>query len=514
MFVLAGANDYSISTMLVKNDVDKGKIPEIVWNIDGTKEKKVTFTNYQKKQRVHLYYNDNTGCFPSYVIELVRVEPNIAYKQKGDANCIIKEDKRGDNINRIELSGNTVSLRPIFLTLDEKQNGYDDINKLFNRNEQCSYMISSIKIDNQEDTELTLEWKEYSLRNKGESLIYEIAFDNSPIITKGVISTANISPFVTIVRSSSNTETGYFIEDYYSTSFGNESIYPSLRAQNNTMKMGDFDVLGDSYKIPIVHYKKPCKVRLLLDAIPKVMNPSPLCYVIEDNNVVLGSEFLIQTPPSGTILDIKDVDGNIKGQIEFRQINEPLLKPTLNLVTINDDENNVDFSVLLNDINAVYNTINVSWQRGREIKLSIDVDYSLKINSKDKSVVNTLRSNPGYKEDEYYFIITTQDIGASGYAVEPLLNGNMVVMKAEYDKRVPPHELGHCSGLDEYVVNIGLIPSNLRNEAKNKRMQYSNTNIMSYSDEAIKNSNPLLDFYSWQINIIREHIIKRINTKK
>ena len=73
-------------------------------------------------------------------------------------------------------------------------------------------------------------------------------------------------------------------------------------------------------------------------------------------------------------------------------------------------------------------------------------------------------------------------------------------------KRMPAHELGHCSGLDEYVVNIGLVPKEERNRAGGNRIQLNTSNVMGYSTNNI-------DFYSWQILIIRQHIIERINAK-
>ncbi len=512
VFVLGtDKNDYKVSTMLVKNGVDKGEIPEIVWDINQTKEKDVLFrSKSSEKESIYMYYTLQGATFPVYNIELVRVAPNIVYKQEGKASCIIREDKKTyDLTNEIELSGSKVSLRPVFFTYDEKNNGVEDITTLFNRNQQCSYLVSTIKFgDKQYDPDLTLDWIKYQL-SSGEST-YEIAIGKESI--KGVIKTAGISPFVTVIRGKSNEETGYYIEDYYSTAFGGSSASLSLRDQNNTMKTGGFDVLGAAYKIPIVHYKNQYNVKLLLADIPRNENPSPLQYTIGDKAIELGKEFTIQTPPNGTILDIKDVDGNIKGKVEFRQINESLLTPILNIVTINAESTGIGLSTVISDVNAIYNTINVSWQEGKHIEIKVNPPYSLNVNSNLTPVLNALKAHSEYKANQYYMIISSEPINASGYT-GPTLDQNWFVMQATYDKRVPPHELGHCSGLDEYAVNIGLLPSSRRNESSQQNMQYLTTNIMGYSDKGFSNANPLLDFYSWQISLVRERISIRINTK-
>lgn len=242
-------------------------------------------------------------------------------------------------------------------------------------------------------------------------------------------------------------------------------------------------------------------------------NPSPLQYKIGDQFVELGKEFTIQTPLNGTILDIKDVDGNIKGKIEFRQITELLLTPTLNLVTINRDVTGVSHSIVVNDVNAIYNTMNVSWQAGNHIVLNIIIeDLDIKNNDEHlELILNNLRKHEDYKANQYYMIISPKSGDFGGFAA-PSLTDNWFVIQETYDKRIPAHELGHCSGLDEYAVNIGIVPSSRRNESSGQNMQYLTTNIMGYSKQGFSSANPLMDFYSWQIPKVRQQISIRINT--
>ena len=58
VFVLGtDKNDYKVSTMYVKNGVDKGEIPEIVWDINGTKEKEIQFKSKSAgKESIYIYY--------------------------------------------------------------------------------------------------------------------------------------------------------------------------------------------------------------------------------------------------------------------------------------------------------------------------------------------------------------------------------------------------------------------------------------------------------------------------
>lgn len=394
------------------------------------------------------------------------------------------------------------------MTYDEKNDDVEDIAALFERNQQCTYHVSAIKFGDKEyDTELTLDWIEYELST--EESTYELLIGEESV--KGIIKTAGISPFVTVIRGKSNEETGYYIEDYYSTSFGGTSAHPSLRDQNNTMNTGGFDVLGAAYKIPIVHYKTQCNVKLLLADIPRNENPSPLQYKIGEQVIELGKEFTIQTPPNGTILDIKDMHGNIKGKIEFRQISESQLTPTLNIVTINTEVTGVSHSTVVSDVNAIYNTMNVSWQVGNHIVLKLEGALSINDNKDLDFVLDALRKHTNYKANQYYMIIWPNEDGFGGFAA-PSLKDNWFVIQKTYDKRIPAHELGHCSGLDEYAVNIGIVPSSRRNESSGQNMQYLTTNIMGYSKQGFSSANPLMDFYSWQIPLVRQQISIRINT--
>ncbi|MDR0698443.1 MAG: hypothetical protein LBG28_04370, partial [Tannerella sp.] len=324
------------------------------------KEIDVTF-NSRQNESIHIYYTDGNSVFPVYIVEITGVIPNIAYKQGDKTDYIIKEIHPYGNTNEVELSGSTVALRPLFITKQEQNLGIDDVEPLLERNIYCSQLVDSITWDGERhDVDNSLDWIEYSLKAKKH--VYETVAGGTSI--KGVVRTSAFSPFVTVTRSTSNEETGYYIEDYYSTAIGGISNRTSLRDENGTMKGGGFEVLGTDYKIPIVHYKNPCTVKLLLTNILQSENPSPLQYKIGERNAVLGTEFTLQMPPNGTILDIKDVDGNIRGKIEFRQVTEPLLSPTLNIVTLNTDNTEVNFSTVINDLNAVYNTMNVAWQQG------------------------------------------------------------------------------------------------------------------------------------------------------
>jgi hypothetical protein len=500
-------SDYTISTQYVNNGTDKGNASELFFdNQRILKTQNVSFASesHRKSEEIDLFYSDGTVTSPIYRIELLRVIPNIAYKQDDKIDYIIREEKSSDRlINKIELSGNKVSLRPVFLTKNEQDLG-EDITPLFERNQQCSRFVRSIQFDNKQyDLDSTLDWVEYSINAEGST--YEIVTESDTV--KGIVKSVAVSPFVTVKRHNTNEDTGYYIEDYYSTNFVPQ--YPSLREDNNTMKTGGFDASGKPYKIPIVHYKNSCNVKLSLAEIPQNENSSPLRYKIGDKTIELGKEFTIQTPSHGTVLDIKDIDGNVKGEIEFRQITESLLTPTLNIVTLNTDNSGVDFSSTISYLNGIYNTMHVNWQQGEQIVLNVNKTnnelaqiYDNKIVMED--VLKKLKGHPDYKVTQYYMIIAPV-LPVSGFAPSNL-NDNWFFVRPDFDDVTPSHELGHCNGLDEFAVNIGHIPSSRRNESAGNYTQHNNTNIMGYGS-------PLKDFYSWQIPLIRENISIRINTK-
>jgi len=94
----------------------------------------------------------------------------------------------------------------------------------------------------------------------------------------------------------------------------------------------------------------------------------------------------------------------------------------------------------------------------------------------------------------------------SGFAI---YRGNCFFVKSGCDDITPSHELGHCNGLSEYVVDIGVAT---QQQAVDQPMQYISSNIMGYADGIHHTPVPLLkDFYSWQISVIRERIKEQLN---
>jgi hypothetical protein len=516
LFVLRNDNNrYELSTLYIKNGKESKKTSDkIVWDINQSEKMNISFTG-EKNESVHMYYATFNKTYPVYEIEIIRVTPNVAYKQNGKSDYIIRDDRPPYQLtNKIGLSGNKVSLCPVFFTYREKQDGIKDITSLLERNKLCSHLIDSIRFNDKEfPVDNGLDWIEFPLDK--ESSVYAIKTGEN--ITRAVIETVKNSFPVTVTRNKGNEDTGYYIEDYYSAVFTGIARHPSLRDNMNTMKTGEFDVLGMPYKIPVIHYKNPCSVRLNLTEIPSDQNPNPIQYKIGEKAVGLGEEFNIQTLPNGTILDIKDLNGNIMGKIEFRQIIEPLLSPVLNIVSINTNDMGVHFSTVINDLNAIYNTMNVSWQQGKQIKLDIGANNeklsNIKVdNDLQKTILQTLRNHPDYKSNQYYMIISPVADNFGGWA-SFTLSDNWFFIQKTYDKRIPAHELGHCNGLDEFVVNIGVLPGSDRDKSIDEEMQYNSSNVMGYSHDGTLRARPLKDFYSWQIPVIRKHIEEQLNKK-
>jgi hypothetical protein len=241
----------------------------------------------------------------------------------------------------------------------------------------------------------------------------------------------------------------------------------------------------------------------------------PLQYKIEDKVIELGKEFTIQTRPNGTILDITDIEGNVKGKIEFRQNTEALLSPVINIVTINTDNAGVDFSTVVTNLNDIYNTMNVAWQKGKSLKIEVNTDdyplieiYNNTKGKERKHILKKISEHSDYKTNQYYMIIVPV-LPVAGFAPSNLKD-NWFFVRLNSDEITPSHELGHCNGLDEFAVNIGVVPNTNRNASENEEVQYKSTNVMGYTHSQ---KEILKDFYSWQIPVIRERIKEQLNKK-
>jgi hypothetical protein len=80
-------------------------------------------------------------------------------------------------------------------------------------------------------------------------------------------------------------------------------------------------------------------------------------------------------------------------------------------------------------------------------------------------------------------------------------------------KSAPAGELGHCNGLDEFAIDIGIASSQERRafNANPPNEQYLSSSVMGY--RRMNSPIPLMDFFSWQISVIREQIEIRMRTR-
>jgi len=176
----------------------------------------------------------------------------------------------------------------------------------------------------------------------------------------------------------------------------------------------------------------------------------------------------------------------------------------------------MNYNTVISDINTIYNTLGVNWQQGKHIVLNNVSKFRIEKDNRNLvPILDALHAHSDYKQNQYYMIISPVYDEFGGFA-EYTLKDNWFIIQKTYDKRVPPHELGHCNGLDEFVVNIGLLPKERRNESSeylSYKFQFINTNVMGYSKKGYTLfDNPLLDFYSWQMLLIRQKINERINS--
>jgi hypothetical protein len=524
-------NDHILSSVCIIN----GKVQrttDIVWDAADRSEKtKISFAN-NNDIVIYMYYSAQVGEYirtaPVYTLHLKRVTPNIAYRQlpTGNTGYIIKEENI--NTGAIELSGATVSLRPLFLTAHELVNGVKDtcMEALFERNERCLYMVDSIMWNGERRQEENFsEWMDCSMK-RGVSNTYKIITGNSH--SEGVINNIN-APFVTVKRGVSNTATGYYIEDYYSTEL-HAPPHESLRELENSMKNVHLEGLDRQYRIPIVHYKSQCSVKLALSNISAGGNNSnTIRYMAGERTIALGEEFTLQTPPhGGAVMDIEDSDGNIRGKIEFRQFTEQELSPVLNIVTVDAGiPDGYNFSDVINDLNSIYNTMNVSWRQRRHINLAKDIKSGKEENKGKeiniKNVNKVLKAHKEYKENEYYMILMPLEEGLYGFTWGLGKNyfciNSTTTLSTMLEEHMAVHELGHCNGLDEIAINIGEKPADeqSRNEllaGSYNDLQRSSSNVMGYRRKTgADKTPPTIDFYSWQIPLLRNNIKAKISTK-
>jgi hypothetical protein len=524
-------NDYKISIKNFKSNGQSQNAANLYFdNAKTEREKDINFSHSTRSLSdiIVLFYNrpnvneDYTSAV--YEIELVRVTPNIAYKQGNvTRGLILKED-----VNTVSLLGDKVLLCPVFLTGEDGELKSENIDKVISeRNSSCFHLVDTILFNyEKQDVEVAMGWKEYTLGN--ESSIYEIKFSNeNNNRIKGIIEHEQ-SPFATVARSNSNKNTGYYIEDFYSS-----FISPTSTLLNGNVNNADGINFGNSspYKMPIVHYKgNVTDIMLQLAAVNdngsgiRIINESEkLEYNIGDKPVMLGGERSVPItvkPQDKNTVDITDMYSNTRGKIEFRQISGEELPPILNIVTINGDPDGINDYIgfldsVLTNINGIYSAMNIKWQRGRHIPINVSgFDRTIGISGNEGMKDNIIEILGNYDSKQYYMIVVSNlssENDINGFTEYNERNGtNWFFVRndlnsANEDANTYAHELGHCNGLHEYAVDIGLVAANKREAIINSPAQRETTNVMGYG-----RNKPLKDFFSWQIEIIRRLMKNRI----
>jgi hypothetical protein len=115
------------------------------------------------------------------------------------------------------------------------------------------------------------------------------------------------------------------------------------------------------------------------------------------------------------------------------------------------------------------------------------------------------KGNSDYKANQYYMIMVSE-LPIAGFAPSNLKD-NWFFVRSNSDEITPSHELGHCNGLDEFAVNIGVV-SNRSDIGIDTHIQYQSTNVMGYTHSQ---KEILKDFFSWQTPVIRERIKEQLN---
>jgi hypothetical protein len=529
------SNSYLISSVYIKRGEDKGIIPDVSLDKEKNSSQTVTFNLEHNNEVIFIFYTSQVGdkiiTNPVLKIELIRVSPNVAYKQDGSngIGCIIEKNSTNGVVVTIKsdkkLSGDNVSLCPVFLTLGEELSlSPNNITNALKRTELCLYLVESIALEGFDSEELNAD-KTLSKDKWGKWIDYTISNTESSCEIKvidGTIIKASIkkedAPLVTVRRHKSNNATGYYIEDYYMADTPSSSMCLRGISAENTQRI---TLEGSQYNVPIVHYRDACDIQLHLVGIDGD-EQSEAYYKIGNKQIKLGDVFTvnrneIQALPGNGILDITDATGVVKGKIEFRKRTEsPTLRPILNIVTVNASKvGDSYFQEIINRLNDVYGTINVSWQKGDAIGLALAEINDLQLENVRENKENRDIITDAVKKlsrNQYYMII----VPTLGEAINGFTSGfdqNWFFLKHGHGDNTPAHELGHCNGLDEFAINIGAWDPAIDKERDNppQGFQYSSSNIMGYLN--IYNPIPRSDFYSWQIKKLRDSIQEHLNRK-
>lgn len=268
---------------------------------------------------------------------------------------------------------------------------------------------------------------------------------------------------------------------------------------------------ASSYVIPIVHFVDETNVKLKLTSTNQenrsALEQNDYFYLINGNQVKIGEEFEM-TASANQIVNIYDINDELRGAIEFRKFFGEILEPKLNLVYLDESlPAGMTLSGVVADLNSVYSTIGINWKVGEAIHISPSNYYiGDKINHQE--IVNAIEDR---KNNQYYMILVKEtdanrepfSQGSFGYTLE--FDKNYFLQLPEFRTTTPRHELAHCNGVDEFAYDFGITtPSQIpRRNLNNNVFQRNTTNVMGY------NSNNI-DFYSWQIHIIRQSISSRI----
>jgi len=509
-------NDYTISSTCTTH---RGRACEsdIYWKSNDTFFNELMVNFYSENsslKKVDLYYRDSERYWPIYEVQLHRVNLNVAYKTQNTPNHVLNDN--GKQVGVIDcgivVNSNTIDLCPFFPTITTSA---FDIEKLFARNGQCVDFIDSIRFNGNKITPVSLDWETFTL-SQGENT-YEIFAGATTI--RCIIERPVSVPFVTVKRKQNNTQTDYYIEDYFSTP---PVIHkPGVLDENLGMKTITIDGYEEyyqtsSYVVPIVHFKNETTVKMKLTSTNQsnrsVAEQKDFFYVINGNQIKIGEEFEV-TASINQIINIFDINEEQRGAVEFRKFSESeeTLEPLLNLVYLDETlPGGMTLSGIVADLNRVYNTMGVNWIPGETIRLTISEYYESggKINPQD--IVDAISNR---KDNQYYMIIVKADDanrepfvqGPHAYT-HPSLSKNYFLQLPEYRILTPRHELAHCNGIDEFAYDFGITTPNQisRQNLLNNEFQRETTNVMGY------NSNNI-DFYSWQIHIIRQKIRDRIN---
>jgi hypothetical protein len=546
----------SISLNVCAGTVNKKKeidgADKIIWKnfSDATEIKKDKENNYNisvslkdKKILIDAYFSytaaDGSTYNIPYRINFVAVMPELYYNETEDINSPLEKRINGQLFNSYGVK--EIQIKPKLVKYEDWL-GYMNSsvsatpNELLNANE----LIKDIKWNGTSIVASDLKgWNKYPVNqeNEKENLLEVIPKFGQSITFKVIPKPA---PTISISRDESSND-NYSIDDYESYKDYDKAGFSSFYKDVTLV------IDGKTYYSSILNYVSGAgNIGLCIKPNGSTIIDGPCRYIIEypngdiskilvkkDNDIFgVWGRLSFTLPSEGGYLTIKDEFGNLKGNIKLMCIKaypkkcmakvvKLVYNSTSSSIIINKDDLKVKLQKTYNpgsidwDVDPTIHTVNLNDAdipaSGYKIKIvggyltlskaeiiellklktvseSRESNYHILMNYIYDLILSNRLSELG--NNEFYVILMHNETYSNGFTQ---LGKNHCYLSPSFKERTPCHELGHCLGLDEIMVDLKKYDK-IESVGKNPE-QWNSSNLMGYKQG--------WDLYIWQIDKIK-----------